>query len=160
MEICIFFFTTGLQADWSCLCHGDLKQFYTHLTPRQTPTLVCNLLFIARRQGDRDWERQITWSRFPQITTTTTITATSPILSRGHCVGKQMEWLPFVLYRRALCARHGAAAGWILYSVQNLNIPLLFRAHKPMTAAGRIVQIMMHGRDQIKIYQLRVGIHL
>lgn len=68
---------------------------------KATPTLVCNLLFIARRQGNRDWERQITWSRFSP--TTTTIIATSPILSRGHCVGKQMEWLPFVVQESSVC---------------------------------------------------------
>lgn len=36
---------------------------------------------------------------------------------------------------------------------------LAIQSTQAMTA-GRIVQIMMHGRDQIKIYQLRVEIHL
>lgn len=44
-------------------------------------------------------------------------------------------------------------------SVQNLNANLAIQCTQA-TAASRIVQILMHGRDQIKIYQLRVGIHL
>lgn len=36
---------------------------------------------------------------------------------------------------------------------------LVIPSTQAMTAS-RIVQIMMHGRDQIKIYQLWVGIHL
>lgn len=36
---------------------------------------------------------------------------------------------------------------------------LAIQSTRAMTAS-RIVQIMMHGRDQIKIYQLWVGIHL
>lgn len=39
-----------------------------------------------------------------------------------------------------------------LYSVQNLNVDLLFRAQLARTVS-RIVQIMTNRRDQIKIYQ-------
>lgn len=53
-----------------------------------------------------------------------------------------------------MCVQCDGAAGGILYSMQTLNVPLQFRAQKPITAASCIVQIMMHRRDQIKIYQL------
>lgn len=130
-----------LVKDWSWLCCADLKQLYTHPPARQTPALICNLLFIAKRQRRRLGKAD-NLVAFPPSTPT-------PILSSGHCVGKQMEWLPFVVKE----------GGESFVFCAEFECRLAIQNTQAMTA-GRIVQIMMHGRDQIKIYQLRVGIHL
>lgn len=141
----------GPAQDWSWLCRVDLKQLYIHLPARQTPALICNLLFIMKRHRLGEEDNLVVLFVFflsPSKPPTTIL-----LLSRGYCVEKQMEWLPFVVRRGSVETGGGG------FSLQNLNANLAIQCTQA-TAASCIVQILMHGRDQIKIYQLRVRIHL
>lgn len=53
LRILLQVFQKGLVKDWCWLCRTDLMQLYTHLPARQSPALICNLLFITKRQKRR-----------------------------------------------------------------------------------------------------------
>lgn len=120
------------------------SSFISHLLTRQSLGLICNLLFITKRQS-RDWEKQITWSLLsPSTAPQPLITIIQKLLCGEN------KWNDcLLLYRRG---------GKFVFCAE-FECRLAIQSTQAM-AASCIVQIIMHGRDQIKIYQLWDGILL
>lgn len=147
--LCRVFLARGrYETDLGCAALASSGFIPTSLQGK-TLTLICNLLFIVRRQRRRlgKADNLVAFSSSLPL----------PHIIQGPLCGKTNGMIAFCCIGGWWWGAAVVVVDFVFHA--EFKCSLTIQSTQAMTAA-RIVQIMMHGRDQIKIYQLRVEIHL